>query len=84
MRAMVHGRVQMVGFRAWVLEAARGLQGTVGNRPDGSVEVIAEGSPPALERLVRRLHDGPGTARVERVEVERGPATGSLPPMRIA
>ncbi|GAC1340702.1 MAG: acylphosphatase [Candidatus Dormibacteria bacterium] len=84
MRATVHGRVQMVGFRAWVIEAARGLRGTVGNRPDGTVEVIAEGPPPVLEQLVRRLHEGPGAARVERVEVERHPATGGLPPMRIA
>lgn len=84
MRATVHGRVQMVGFRAWVIEVARGLHGTVGNRPDGTVEVIAEGPRPLLDQLVRRLHDGPGAARVERVEVERHAATGSLPPMRIA
>ncbi len=84
MRATVTGRVQMVGFRAWVLEVARGLRGTVGNRPDGSVEVVVEGPAPLLEQLVRRLHDGPGAARVERVEVERLQATGGLPPMRIA
>ena len=39
LRAVVHGRVQMVGFRAFVIRHAgdAGLSGTVRNEPDGSV-----------------------------------------------
>jgi len=74
----------MVGFRAWVVDVARELHGTVGNRPDGTVEVVAEGPRPLIDQLLRRLHEGPRGARVERVEVERRPASGGLPPMQIA
>lgn len=42
----VFGRVQGVGFRFFTLQQAGklGLKGTVRNRIDGSVEVIAQGT----------------------------------------
>ncbi len=72
-RAFARGRVQGVGFREFVWSRARalGLTGYVRNGPDGySVEVAAEGTTDALNRLLEHLHRGPFTARVDKVEVE--------------
>ena len=71
MEARVRGRVQGVGFRAFVYDQARrlGLGGSVRNCWDGSVEVVAEGPRDRLERLLDVLREGPRAARVEGVEV---------------
>jgi acylphosphatase len=73
LRAVVRGRVQGVGFRAFVLHEAHclGLGGYTRNLPDGRVEVVAVGEDAGVERLVERLHVGPPLARVD--EVERTP-----------
>jgi len=65
----VSGRVQGVGFRFFVADAARreGLSGWVRNLPDGRVEALAEGEPEALDRLEAQLRRGPASARVVRV-----------------
>lgn len=67
---LLSGRVQGVGFRWWTSRTAEelGLRGTVENRPDGRVEIHAEGRPAALRDLERRLEDGPAAARVDAVE----------------
>ena len=80
-RFRVHGRVQGVGFRAFVVRAARSfdLAGGVRNEADGDVTVIAEGEEAALERLAAQLAEGPTAARVAGVETETLPA---LPPER--
>ena len=85
-RAVVHGRVQMVGFRAFVIRHAgdAGLSGTVRNEPDGSVETVLEGRRPEVERMVELLRQGPTYARVERIDVEYSDPTGSLPAMMVA
>jgi acylphosphatase len=72
LRAVVHGRVQNVGFRMFVLDAARGLglAGYVRNEYDGSVSVTAVGATDRLERLLTDLRRGPSQARVERVDVQ--------------
>jgi acylphosphatase len=66
---MVSGRVQGVGFRAFVWRRARELRlsGEVSNRPDGRVEVIASGPRRALEALRDAVREGPVAARVEHV-----------------
>jgi len=71
-RVVVSGRVQGVGFRAWVVQQATalGLAGQVWNRPDGGVEAEAVGPDPALERFVAALRQGPRLARVEEVAEE--------------
>lgn len=76
----------MVGFRAFVLEKAEdlGVSGTVRNRPDGSVECVAEGAREAIDRLVGCLRDGPISARVDAVDVIEQPFRGDLPPMRVS
>ena len=65
----VFGEVQGVGFRFFTLQEAGkiGLNGTVRNRIDGSVEVIAQGSDVQLETMAAWLKHGPKTAEVERV-----------------
>ena len=72
-RAVVRGDVQGVGYRdATVQKAHRlGAMGWVRNGEDGDVLVHAEGIAPAVEELVSFLRDGPATARVGEVEVER-------------
>ncbi|HUS94273.1 MAG TPA: acylphosphatase [Patescibacteria group bacterium] len=69
--AYVHGRVQGVAFRYYTQKQARslGLNGWVRNEPDGSVLVVAEGSKEHLSSLIDFLHQGPDSARVEKVEI---------------
>lgn len=68
---VIRGRVQGVGFRAFVCEAARGagLAGWVRNRRDGSVEAVLQGEADALEAVVARIHVGPRSAEVTDVRV---------------
>jgi acylphosphatase len=68
----VHGRVQGVYFRASTVEEARRLRltGWVMNRPDSSVEVVAEGEREQLEKLVSWCRSGPPGARVREVRAE--------------
>jgi acylphosphatase len=53
----VSGRVQGVGFRWWTRARALelGLQGWARNRPDGRVEVVAEGPEADLLNLLELL-----------------------------
>lgn len=69
-RFVVHGRVQGVGFRASVRAQARalGVAGWVRNRPDGAVEVAAEGAADAVAALESYCGVGPSFARVARVD----------------
>jgi acylphosphatase len=71
---VIHGRVQGVGFRAFVSRRARehGVRGEVRNRPDGAVEVVAEGEPSMLEAFVADVRQGPSHARVEHVDLREG------------
>lgn len=66
----VFGKVQGVWFRAATREQALmlGLSGYAVNLPDGSVQVQAQGSVEALDRLELWLQHGPALARVSRVE----------------
>lgn len=66
LRAVVSGRVQGVGFRAATVRQAHALavRGWVRNLPDGSVEVLMQGDPDAIDRLLSWLHSGPPSARV--------------------
>jgi len=75
----VRGRVQGVGFRWFVEREALILQiaGWVRNDPDGSVEVLAIGTPEQLAGLRSRLREGPRASRVDDVqESEAEPIAG--------
>ncbi len=78
--ATVYGRVQGVSFRHYTrLEAQRlGLVGWVANRPDGAVQVVAEGEEFVLQQLVAFLQRGPAMAHVTDVEMGWSDATGEF------
>jgi acylphosphatase len=67
---IVSGRVQGVCFRQATIDEARGLglTGWVRNRPDGRVEIVAEGRRANLEMLLAWANRGPPAARVDQVE----------------
>ncbi len=69
---VIRGRVQGVGYRAWVEHQARthGLEGWVRNRRDGSVEAVFSGSTEAVANMVTLCRRGPSSARVEMVTDE--------------
>ena len=71
-QAKITGRVQGVGYRAWVEHQARNhnLEGWVRNRRDGSVEALFAGPANVVADLVARCRRGPSTARVEAVADE--------------
>lgn len=77
-RYFVGGRVQGVGFRYFVADAAahEGIAGWARNLPDGRVEIAAEGEADALERFERRIRQGPPHARVDEVRVADEPPGG--------
>lgn len=68
----IRGRVQGVGYRAWVEDeaTARGLEGWVRNRRDGSVEAVFAGPADAVTAMVESCRRGPSSARVDAVRDE--------------
>lgn len=70
-RAVAHGRVQGVFFRdATRREAERqGVAGSARNTTDGTVEVVLEGAPDAVEAMLEFLRAGPGHASVSSLDV---------------
>lgn len=74
MTALVRGRVQGVGFRAYVRRQAidLGLDGYAENLADGRVEVVAEGERRELEHFLVLLRKGPPHAEVSDIEIEWG------------
>lgn len=74
----IRGRVQGVGFRAWLVREARrrGVAGWVRNRRDGSVEALFAGAEPAVRALVEACRRGPPAARVDAVETAAGEGGG--------
>lgn len=77
-RLVITGRVQGVRFRQSLLEQAvrLGLAGWVRNRPDGSVEALAEGPQAALAQITTWARRGPPAARVNSVAEEVLPDSG--------
>jgi acylphosphatase len=63
------GRVQGVWYRESMRREAErlGVTGWVRNRPDGSVEAVAQGPAEAVDALVEWARTGPPQARVERI-----------------
>jgi len=67
----IEGRVQGVYYRAWTDENARslGLDGTVHNGGDGSVEAVFSGPADKVDATLNRCRTGPRDARVTKVTV---------------
>ncbi len=70
------GRVQGVGFRAFVEdEAARaGVEGWVRNRRDGTVEALFAGDPEAVDDMTAACRKGSYAARVDDTDTRDGTA----------
>ena len=73
-QCVVSGKVQGVAYRAYVQDSATFLElvGYVRNNPDGTVAVLAQGTPDILKSFVEYLHEGSLLAQVEGVSVEWG------------
>ena len=84
-RFVVRGRVQGVGFRWFVEWEAHmlGIAGWVRNNPDGSVEVLAQGTRDQLAGLHSRLREGPRAARIDDVEVSNAEPVPGLTSFQI-
>jgi len=69
-RLVIRGWVQGVWFRESMRREAEalGVAGWVRNRTDGTVEALVEGTPEAVDAIVRWAHRGPETAEVIAVE----------------
>lgn len=78
--ANIEGRVQGVGFRAFVVDQANrfGVTGWVRNRRNGTVEVVAEGDHEVLEKLISALREGPRASYVVNLNLEWRAATGEF------
>jgi acylphosphatase len=77
-RIRVSGRVQGVGFRAFVEREARahGLTGWVRNLSDGRVEAVFSGEAASVDAAVEACRRGPAGAHVRELESE--PYSGPL------
>ena len=78
LRAVIKGRVQGVGYRAWTLRRAeeQGLLGWVRNRRDGSVEAVFKGDEDKVVRMLGDCWRGPRSAVVSEVVATAVPDEG--------
>jgi len=81
----IYGLVQGVFFRSSMREVAwrLGVTGWVRNLPDGSVEAVVEGPKEAVLKIIDWAHEGPPSARVEKVEVRWEKYKGEFNDFRI-
>jgi acylphosphatase len=72
MHAVVTGKVQGVMYRTYVQESATnlGLVGYAKNAPDGTVFVLAQGTPDVLKEFVEYLNEGSLLSKVDTVSVD--------------
>lgn len=85
LQAAIHGRVQGVGFRYFVLDQANllGITGWTRNRLNRTVEVAAEGKKAILEEFLEVLHQGPPASGVTHINREWLSPTGEFTKFRI-
>ncbi len=81
----VQGRVQAVGFRAFVQQNAFqiGVTGWVRNVGYDTVEAVAEGTKGQIERFLQMVKRGPTGSRVDESREEWEPATGEFDMFRV-
>ena len=80
MHIFYSGHVQGVGFRYTVKSLAMGFEvtGTVGNLPDGRVELVAEGAKEELEAFRRAVQDSEVGRFIRQENVSWSEATGAF------
>ncbi|BBX71035.1 acylphosphatase [Mycolicibacterium psychrotolerans] len=78
--AWVHGHVQGVGFRWWTRSRALelGLTGFAANKPDGRVQVVAQGTRDACQKLLDLLEGGVTPGHVDKVIADWSAAADAL------
>ena len=78
--AVITGRVQRVGYRDFVEDAADLLEltGWVRNLYNGDVEVVVEGEEPKLQQFSALISTGPSLAFVRNYTEDWSPATGEF------
>ena len=71
-RLIIAGRVQGVGYRAWMVQQAErlGVSGWVRNRRDGTLEALVDGDTASVEELLRLCRRGPRLAEVTEIVEE--------------
>jgi acylphosphatase len=67
---IVSGRVQGVGYRAWMARQARGLglRGWVRNRSNGNVEAVLAGPSDSVDAMIASCRKGPQAAIVTGIQ----------------
>jgi acylphosphatase len=77
---LISGRVQGVAFRYYTQDIAQssGVKGWVRNCWDGKVEIVAEGEEEKVKKLISWCYQGPGTAIVEKIDIEWGKYIGEF------
>lgn len=84
---VISGKVQGVGFRAWVQRSANalGVSGWVRNCRNGDVEAVFSGPEAAVETIIESCRQGPSWAQVADVVVKGAaePASGPLTVLNI-
>lgn len=85
MHVWVQGRVQAVGFRAFVQQSAYqiGVTGWVRNVGYDTVEAVAEGTREQIDRFLQMVKRGPTGSRVDESREEREPVTGEFSSFRV-
>lgn len=84
-RVIYNGRVQGVGFRYTTRRIAQAytVTGFVRNLDDGSVELLVEGSPAEIDRLVAEIADVMGN-NIGSTKTSNSAATGQFAEFEIA
>jgi len=74
---IIIGQVQGVGYRFTIARLAKqlGITGFITNQPDGTVYILAQGSPPQLEELKQKCYAGPERAAVKQINERPSPLT---------
>jgi acylphosphatase len=80
---IVRGRVQGVGFRAFVEHHAtqRNLEGWVRNRRDGTVEALFAGPAGSVTGMIRACKVGPLSSKVDAID-QRDAAEADVSPRK--
>ena len=77
---LISGRVQGVAFRYYTQDIAQslGVKGWIRNCWDGKVEIVVEGEEEKVKKLISWCYQGPGSAIVEKIDIEWGKYRGEF------
>ena len=69
---VITGKVQGVGFRYWLYQAAkqRNIDGWVRNKISGEVEALLIGDDVEIDNLIRLCKKGPPSSKVTKIKVQ--------------